>query len=290
MRKISLIHESVKRKRPLILNGAIGSYLENTFKSVNKYLWTSYLNISHAKEIIKLYKNYIEAGSDIISTNTFRTNPVSFEKTNIEIDYDEFVRKPILLSKESAKGKDIFIAGSNAPAEDCYQEERTISKYKLEQNHKKHIELLWENDCDFILNETQSHFDEIEIICKFCCNNSIPFIVSFFFTENLKLLDNTPIEEAINFVKEFNPLVIMFNCITPKVFSKLVNKIYLPDIWGFYLNCGLSDYSSRNFSNTIKPDNYIEIIKPYLQLSPTIIGSCCGSTPEHTKKIKDLFK
>ncbi len=44
-----------------------------------------------------------------------------------------------------------------------------------------HIDALMENGCDFIMNETQSHFDEIKFIAKYCGQNNIPFVMNFFF-------------------------------------------------------------------------------------------------------------
>ncbi len=64
---------------------------------------------------------YIEAGADIITTNTFRTNPASLFKAGIS-NAAEYVKEAVDLAKQAAIGKKVIIAGSNPPAEDCYQE------------------------------------------------------------------------------------------------------------------------------------------------------------------------
>ncbi len=216
---MKLINKQLKLKRPLILDGAIGTLLGQKGVKFDKYLWASIANISAPELVTDIHKNYIVAGADIITTNTFRTNPAAIKHSNIQFSIEKLVKQSVLPAKNavknstefSAKSSDVFIAGSNAPAEDCYQKEVTLSKNEIEYNHKKHIELLWENGVDFILNETQSHLEEIEIICKYCSDNDINYMVSIFFDDELKLLSGEHLLEAIELIKNYSPIAIGFN-------------------------------------------------------------------------------
>src|SRR5690606_37986424 len=107
-----------------------------------------------------------------------------------------FVRKSVTIAIEARDNLPVLIAGSNAPAEDCYQAERTLSKKDITYNHHKHIDLLMNAGCDFVLNETQSHIDEILIICKYCRKENIPFVISLFFNDELKLLSGEKLSDA----------------------------------------------------------------------------------------------
>ena len=178
-----------------------------------------------------------------------------------------------------------MVAASNPPAEDCYQIKRTISHNKLEYNHHKHIDLLWQENPDFILNETQSHFDEIKIICEFCSLNNIDFVVSLYLSGNWKILSGENYSEVINFIHEYNPLAISINCVRPDTF----NKIDLKYINGFYLNCGFGSFTDKTISCGITPEEYKLLIRKYLLENIYFIGSCCGSSPLHTKSIKELL-
>jgi len=275
--------------RPLILDGAIGSLLQQQNIEMDKHLWSSIANITHPQNVVELHKSYIEAGADIITTNTFRTNPTVFKKANLKISNKEFVHQSVSLAKEAAASKDIIIAGSNPPAEDCYQKARTISEIELERNHKTHIDLLWNSGCDIILNETQSHFDEIKIICQHCSNNNIPYILSLFVSDNLRLLSGECLEEILQFIIDYSPIAIGFNCIHPDVFSKIANNIKFDFNWGFYLNLASGKYTDLKINEGIAPNEYIEIIDHYLKYNPLFIGSCCGSAPNHTRAIKEYI-
>ena len=274
--------------QPLVLDGAMGSILQEKKLTSNKKVWSAAANDESKNEVVLLHKDYIKAGADIITTNTFRTNPYSLISSGIT-DIIGSVSKAVGLTK-LARGKSVvLIAGSNPPAEDCYQVERTISQKDLEWNHKVHIDALMESGCDFIMNETQSHFDEIKFISKYCGDNHIPFVMNFFFVDKPKLLSGENLTDAIEFVLKYHPLAIGFNCITFEALENAVQRLK-PDLnWGFYLNCGSGKFTDNTIECSISPAEYTKKSKAYLKLQPSFIGSCCGSSPEHTKKIKILI-
>ena len=287
--RIDILKKQKSINRPLTLDGANGSLLKQVTKFKDNILWSSIINITNPEKVIALHKEYVDSDADIITTNTFRTNPTVYKQSNINFSNEEFVLRSVQLAIEACDEKEIIIAGSNAPAEDCYQTERIITKYDLEYNHKKHIELLWESGVDVIWNETQSHLDEIEIISKFCSSNSIPFVMNFFFTSGFNLLSGEPLTEAINMVEDYSPVGIGFNCVKPELFIKYSENNVLPKSWGLYLNCGAGSVEDKNILCGIEPKDYIEMIKPFLGSNPLFVGSCCGSNPNHTKAIKEYF-
>jgi len=280
---------AVRIKRPLILDGAMGSMLQQMVVKPSGPLWMSYVNLEYPEKVTNIHKEYIEAGADIITTNTFRTNPAAVESSHLKINSNKFVKESVKLAIDAASSYPVFIAGSNAPAEDCYKIKRDLSKKKIEYNHKEHISSLYESGCHFILNETHSHFDEIKIICEFCSCNDIPFVISFFIDEKLKLLSGEKLSEIIKFSLDYNPLAIGINCIKDYTFFKFFRQSSLKFNWGMYLNCGSGDYSDENISCGVSPEQYLIYVEKTLVKNPSFIGACCGSTPKHIRKIKYLL-
>ena len=290
MAKNSIIKYQSELNRPLILDGAIGSLLQMSNENIHSSLWSSYLNITDPERVINLHKEYFTAGADIITTNTFRTNPIAFDKVNLKISNSEFVRRSVELAKIACEGNEnIFIAASNPPAEDSYQTERKLSYKQIETNHKAHIDMLWDSDCDFILNETQSHFDEIKIICHHCSENSIPFIISILITPELKIMSGEDVAEVFSFIKDHSPIAMGINCVYPKTFNLLISNYSFNYKWGYYLNCGSGSYNDLEIREGISPNEYGKIVKESYKLNPFFVGSCCGSTPLHTKAIKEII-
>lgn len=289
MGNINISQYIAKAQKPFILDGAMGSLLEQRGYHLDEILWTSLINLTDPDTIIKLHKEYIQAGCDIITSNTFRTNPATVKLSNKIIDSDDFVKQSVRLSKSVANKYNVLLAGSNPPSEDCYQKNRTLLKKELELNHQKHIYSLYDSGADFILNETQSHWDEIEIISKYCTKLSIPYAISIFYDSDLNILSGQSLSEVINMIRSYNPILISFNCISQNIFRKSINTIKLDFDWGFYLNCGQINNLTESIKCDLDPQSYIEIIKSSLNLSPKLIGACCGSNPMHIKKINDLI-
>ncbi len=276
-------------KWPLILDGAVGSFLQENEQEVDENMWTSHLNFYKPKSVKKLHEEYIAAGCDIITTNTFRTNPAALKRSSKDLDINKLLKQSVELARNAADKYNRLVAGSNPPAEDCYQVKRTLNYYDLLDNHEQHIDLLYYHKVDFILNETLSHLDEIKIICEYCSKKNIPFVISLLVTEDLKILSGDYLSDVIKLVKKYNPLLICFNCISNKVLKNIVNTINLDFNWGFYLNCGSGNYTDNNIICGIDEFEYSEIVKSYLYFKPKLIGACCGSSPKHISQIKKLL-
>lgn len=286
---LSFIFEYARRNRPLLLDGAIGSQLINKRMRAHPQLWSSIFNLTHPEKVLTLHKKYISAGADIITTNTFRTNPTAIKQSKMKLRAKEFVKRSVELAVESVADKYILIAGSNAPAEDCYQVERKISHKEIERNHAEHISYLCESGVDLILNETQSHFDEIKFIDKHCAKQSIPYILNIFFTEKLRLLSGEKLSEVITLLNDSNAIAVGFNCITFNVFEKLKKSLPLKKNWGFYLNCVSGAYDQELISCSVSPNEYSKKVEEYFSFCPSFIGACCGSSSKHISELKNRF-
>lgn len=279
----------IKILKPLVLDGAMGSYLQQKGLLCDDVLWTTNINHNNPDLILQTHLEYIDAGADIITTNTFRTNPASLLKAGMT-NASEYVKEAVDLAKQAAIVNKVLIAGSNPPAEDCYQSTRTINSNELEMNHKNHIDLLIDNGVDFVLNETQSHFDELQIICDHCDLNDIPYVVSLYVLGNLKILSGENLEDILSFLNDHNNVMaIGFNCISPNLFFNIIGSIQLPEKWGYYLNCGTGNEIDKIINCGIQPDKYLKSVKKSIAYKPVFIGSCCGSNPVHTKKIREFL-
>ena len=281
-------------KRPLLLDGAMGSILQQHGVPRDKNLWMSLANITHPEKVTELHRLYIEAGADIITTNTFRTNPEARRKYFLQenkhtFGLHDFVEKSVDLARKAAQGTPVLIAGSNPPAEDCYQIESKLTKDDYYKNHEIHIKKLFFNKCHFILHETQSHYDEIEIVSSICMKEKIPFIVSLFFSEDFRLLSGEPVDSVIQNILSYDPLAIGFNCIRPEIFLEFISTRQLNFNWGVYMNCGGGGYNDDIIKPGISPVEYKGIVKQILKYNPSFIGGCCGTTPDHIKKIKEIL-
>lgn len=273
---------------PLILDGAMGSLLQMNGIAADSRSWMTRANTENPDAVLKIHQNYIAAGADIITTNTFRTNPAALGFDDLH-EISRQVSTAVQLAKRARGSSDIMIAGSNPPAEDCYQSDRLLSLDRLEQNHSEHIDMLMSSGCDFILNETQSHLDEIGFICSYCHLNDIPYVLSLYFTPELKILSGEDIRDVVKFVSNYNPAAIGFNCITPADMLNLARTVQIDFRWGYYLNTGSGNVNSRNISCGTDPASFIQTVKRLDAYAPCFVGACCGSDSKHIQSLKEHY-
>ncbi len=249
----------------------------------------------------------------VITSNTFRTNPCSLKIFNEKNENRNLnlCRNKLNSTDEVKKAMDILttlrkeikanflIAGSNPPSHDCYTKKQVLSYEETRDNHIQHIRLLHENGADFILNETQSFYNEIELCQKFCFQNNIASVISLYVNDDLTLNSGEYVLDILRKIDELNPLAISFNCINAQTFSKIVDEgsTVLKSLncgVGFYLNCGNpnsieTNYLENDFNAYISPKEYSAIVKKYEELNPILVGACCMSNPEHIKEIFNLY-
>ncbi|KAL4509931.1 hypothetical protein ABPG72_010124 [Tetrahymena utriculariae] len=294
-----------------ILDGAVGSLLQQKFPQFyEQRTWMNRILKEKPEKLYDLHLEYFKQGADIITSFTFKTNPIACQSL-------EESKKLVQIAVSEAQklkeiSKDIQIYGSNSPAEDCYQKERTLTKDQLIYNHKSHIQFLQDCSVDCIFNETMSQLDELIIVCQICQDMSIPYIISIYFDNSLKILSRESVDDCVDILlnqHKFKPMCLSFNCVQKKDLLNLFlqqKKIFKQNSsenffsqnikYGFYINCGGEDYTCDNFNYQIQPVElpifYQQLIdfKIIEQKDILFLGTCCMSTPEHTKQLSKFFK
>lgn len=279
---------SFQESKVYLLDGAVGSLLEQRYVNSPHPLWASGYLLTKPDAVAELHKEYVDSGADIITANTFRTNPAALRRAGMHPDCRELVRAAVNIARE-AGGKCVTVAGSNPPAEDCYSALRTLPQAELEMNHYRHIDALMESGADFILCETFSHFDEIICVAGYCSAHSIPFVISLFVLPPGHLLSGESVHQALEQLAFYTPLAVGLNCISLPDFERIFPAMKLSGEWGFYLNCGSRKNSERFIHSAVTAKEYTDFAAGYLGNRPQFIGSCCGSTPEHTKQLRALL-
>jgi S-methylmethionine-dependent homocysteine/selenocysteine methylase len=138
------------------------------------------------------------------------------------------------------------------------------------------------------LNEIQSHFDELCVICNHCDRNNIPYVVSIYVDDTFNIFSGENLESVFSLLNDHDVLTVRQNCISPELFLKIIGSIELPKQWGFYLNCGSVQPKDKINNCEIQLDEYTNTVKMGLPYKPLFIGSSCRSNPAHKKKYASL--
>lgn len=313
-------------ERILVLDGAMGTMLqrykfeEEDFRGERFKDWKSplkgnndLLSLTQPKAIEEVHRKYLEAGADILETNTFSGTTIAMadyhmEDLVYELNFEsaKIARKVCDEFSEKKAEKPRFVAGSIGPTNKTASLSpdvndpgfRAITFDELRIAYKQQSEALLDGGSDILLVETI--FDTLNAKAALFAideiaeerNIKIPIMVSGTITDaSGRTLSGQTAEAFLISVSHLNLLSVGFNCalgakqLTPYLETIAHNSDFYISA---YPNAGLPNAFGQ-YDET--PQQMAEQIKEYLEKSLiNIIGGCCGTTPEHIKAIAELVK
>lgn len=289
--------DKLKDKKIIISSGGMGTEISARGIKTTLPLWSSEA-LLHAHEVVReIHIDYINAEAEIIVTNTFRTQRRTFDKKGIG---DEAKNATILACRlaqealEETGKRDVLIAGSVAPLEDCYSPELTPPNEELEKEHLEHAQNLKEGIVDFLIIETMPTIRETEFAVKAAQKVGLPFAVSFCANGRGELLSGEKIGDAIKVLEKYEPLFIGLNCMNINLINEDFKALKKVTSLPLYLSAqgdGLPDDDQGwTFTGKKESDLYAHFAKKWVEDGALIIGGCCGTNPNYIKKLVSVLK
>lgn len=273
---------------PVVFDGAMGTTIYSRGVFINRCF--DELCLTSPDLIREIHTEYINAGADVIETNTFGANRIWLKGYGLAEKTVEINLAGAKLAKEAA-GDDVYVAGSVGP---CLRTGQVMT-----EEHKKDIrsafaectKALADGGVDFIMLETFSNIDELLIAAEVAAKTGLPVAASFTVdadginakgrsVENIiPLLDNSPHIDAIGMNCGTGPAHLYSSAeraipLTKKPF------ILMP-------NAGQPQEVDGRMLYMTTPEYFTEYAKKYVALGTRAIGGCCGTTPGH---IKDMAR
>ena len=284
-------------KKPLLMDGAMGTELMRRGIDLPLPLWSSMANIEEYDHVTTIHKEYIKSGSNVITTNTFRTTPRTFMKAGYSAS-DAFklskqsFKMAVKAANEARNGKNILIAGSIAPLEDCYVPNEFPGK-KIAKNEFQFITNMVSNsNVDIILFETMGNYDEIETALQVSQHIQMEKWLSIIIKDKNHLLDNTKMDKVIKLATVSNIDMLLINCTSTKIITDALPSFLKlwKGKWGTYPNAGKSMPTKEGvFGSILSDDQFSNDISQYISIGASLVGSCCGSTPVTVQKISNII-
>jgi S-methylmethionine-dependent homocysteine/selenocysteine methylase len=286
----------LSRKAPLILDGAMGTELHRRGVDTGLPLWSANGLITHPETVLAIHKEYIAAGADIVTTNTFRTTMRTFKRANLPDRSEQLTLKAVQCAQEAREAfpdRSILIAGSIAPLEDCYRPDLVPPDNELKDEHAGLTERLAKLDVDFLLLETMNTIREAYIACEQALTTGKEVIVSFICRKDSTLYSGEKLEDAIKTLSALRPTAFSVNCVSPRflghILATVTSLTSLPI--AVYGNAGLpeDERQDEQFTVDVSEDEYARLSKKWLQTGASIIGGCCGTTPNYIRTVRGSF-
>ena len=300
----NLINEKLNNGKLVILDGAMGSELEKSGAKMDKNLWCGTCSVEFPELVTKVHEDYIKAGADVITTNTYACTPISMKNYGLEKSIEEFNQKSVQVAKKAIKNsnKNIALAGSVSASGSFYK----LGIKAMIPGFKEQIKILKEEGVDLIILEAMSSQADIVqamIECSYKINIPVWLSISCVIddkTNNVMLGYNdtvdSPPEVYENFEISLNrfsklhkgPILIAHSDIDVTGKALDIAKKNLNGILGVYPNTGYYEKPHWKFADDITPNDYLEYAKSWLKNGAQIIGGCCGLGVEEIKAISVL--
>ncbi|MEL3985214.1 bifunctional homocysteine S-methyltransferase/methylenetetrahydrofolate reductase [Bacillus velezensis] len=274
------------KERILIGDGAMGTLLysygiDRCFEE---------LNVSKPEEIKRIHKAYVEAGADIIQTNTYGANFIKLSRYGLEDETKKINQEAVRIARASSDGA--YVLGTMGGI-------RTFNKnaYSLEEikrSFREQLYLLLHEEPDGLLLETYYDLEEAREVLKIARKETeLPIMLNVSMHEQGVLQDGTPLQEALRSIADLGADITGINCrLGPYHMIEALTEvpIFRDAYLSVYPNSSLPSLEEGRLVYDTDDAYFRESAVQFRTQGARIIGGCCGTTPNHIRAMAEAVR
>ncbi|MBC6937281.1 MAG: bifunctional homocysteine S-methyltransferase/methylenetetrahydrofolate reductase [Chloroflexi bacterium] len=280
--------ERLKHEKPLLADGAMGTMLHQGGVSFSACF--DELNLSHPEQVARVHRAYIEAGAELIETNTFGANRYKLAKHGLEDQVAEINRAGVTLARrviDASFRDDVYLAGSVGPLGVRLKPFGRIQPEAARAAFAEQIGALAAAGVDLILLETFS--DRLELLEAIAATREaapgVPVVAQMTFAQDDRtLLGDLPAQVARD-LHHAGADVIGVNCGGgPQQLSRILQAMRqaVPEaVFSAMPNAGLPESVGERMMYPATSAYFADYALTFEAIGASVIGGCCGTTPEH---------
>ncbi len=278
------------KKETLLCDGAMGTQL--LMRGVAPLQCKEEQNILNPSLVLSIHKDYVQAGAQIIETNTFAANYIQLKKYGLEKKIEKINKQAVYIAKEAAAKKDIFVAGSVGPIGALIKPYGPLSLWDVSKTYEEQINYLVDAGIDLIIIETISNLIEAKEAIKAAKNiTNKPIICQLTIMSDGKTKFGNDALTSLLELKETGADIVGINCTlgpreTYDVICNIAKKI--PSYLSIQPNAGYPSIESGKPVYYTSPDYMKRYAKSFIDIGANILGACCGSAPEHIQAMAEV--
>jgi 5-methyltetrahydrofolate--homocysteine methyltransferase len=287
------------RERRLVCDGAMGTQL--MLAGLENGECGEAWNLSHPERVLKIQRNYVDAGADCLITNTFGGSRLMLKRHGHVEHLNEINQAGARIARQAFGNREGFVLGDVGPLGAILEPYGDLSQDEARAAYEEQCRALIEAGADAIIIETQTSLEEVGVAIDAakaagaaCIIASLAYDLSADQSFYVTMMGVMP-ERAAEFVEERGAHVIALNCGTGMDMNgaAMVAKQYreacsLPVM--VQPNAGLPVLESMKAVYKQLPPDMAKNVPDALAAGANIIGSCCGSTPDHTRAIREVVE
>jgi 5-methyltetrahydrofolate--homocysteine methyltransferase len=303
MRPYEPIRERLRGGRTVILDGAIGTEILR-----RNVTWSDHQLLAQPEVIRGIHEDYVRAGADVITTNTFQLSDRAFLHHFKDADHMRRVGAPCLeelpaahiaagvrLAREArdraAGGRPVAVAGAITTLEWCFRPDLAPDPDMAFREYRSIVEQMADAGADLILFETINNVREAVAQMKAARAVGVPAWVAFVVDDKGVLFSGETLEQAVEALAPLEPDAILINCAPPPDVEtglrRLLPACSLPT--GAYPHVGRFDPPEWMFTDEYPPASYARLCREWAGRGVRVLGGCCGTTPDHIAAVRDAL-
>lgn len=295
------------RDKVIVLDAGMGKTLSMKGVEIPPTIWSANALIVAPDVVVEIHRENIEAGAQIITTNSYGVILSDLAKEGLEDQYELLNEVSGQLAEQavSDSGKQVMIAGSLPPQNGSYRPDRVLARETIEPLYSRQAELLAPY-VDLFICETMSSIDEALAAISAVSDFNIPVMVGLSLHDEKAscLRSEESLEDAIRKIADLEPAGVLANCCLPERISDAMPIIveggfkycggyanaftHVPQDW--LLDGTKSSDGSLCLREDLSPESYQEFVGNWIDQGANIVGGCCGTTAAHTKAISEYLE
>lgn len=281
-------------KELLFFDGGMGTLLQERGLKPGELPET--WNITHKQEVTAIHRQYFEAGSDIVLSNTFGANALKFHS-------DEYALKDVIFAgiecakkaaKEAAGDREVYVGLDVGPTGKLL---KPMGDLDFEEAYRVFAEMMTygaQAGADFIHIETMSDTYEVKAAVLAAKENTdLPVFVTTIYDEKGKLLTGGDVPSVVAMLEGLRVDALGINCgLGPEqmlpILEQLMKYTSLPVI--VKPNAGLPKQKNGETYYDVDPETFAETMQHIVDIGACAVGGCCGTTPAHIRELVKACK
>src|SRR5882724_4827625 len=281
------------KQSPVLCDGATGTLLYAKGIFINRCY--DELNVSQPDLIRELHREYMQAGAEIIETNTFGGNSFRLARHSIENQVREINLAGVRLAKDAAKSFGVMVAGSVGPLGVRIEPLGKTSFEEARAAFREQISALVEGGVDLLMLETFGYVEELHqaILAARDVDPKIPVVAQVTIDEDGNCLDGSTAESFTPRIEAWGADVIGCNCsVGPVAMLEVIERVRaltsLP--LAAQPNAGMPRSVEGRNIYLCSPEYMASYARKFVAAGVRLVGGCCGTTPEHIRVMKAALR
>ncbi len=271
----------------LFLDGAMGTLLQE--KGLKAGECSESWNITNPEIITEIHKAYYDAGSNVISTNTFGINTLKYSKIECKQLIDAAVKNAVSAKNASQGKQNKYIAFDIGPLGKLLKPFGEISFEAAYEIFSETVKIASEYEIDLFIIETITDIYETKAALLAVKDNSdLPVFVTNAYGEDLRLMSGADAELMADFLASMGVDAFGVNCsfgpdMSLEIVRKMCETTDIPVI--LKPNAGMPEFIDGRTVYRLNPDDFAETVSLACDFGVSIVGGCCGTTPMYIKSL-----